>query len=297
MTGVHSYAIASATAAFAGRTRRQIAVWLLPFVFLLHHQLPRLHQCGIRGDWHGARPGVRRARVRPRHRHFLSQLRGLTDPWRNAGSTVERARTDLRKHDRNGIAHRTHGSRAHSLRTLPRALLVRRSRSRFLSWSDRLSEPLVHPGGPGESDEQLHGCNSCVAGHRILSHNWFAIEGWRWLFFLEGIPAILLGTVAFCFLTDRPSQARWLTADQWQWISQKLEQEKPLNRQSISIGQALCSRTVLLLATIAFLQYFIGYSVIFWLPTILKNQSGLSDAQVGLFGAVPYVVALFARCC
>src|SRR6266487_4355138 len=44
---------------------------------------------------------------------------------------------------------------------------------------------------------------SPVAGW-ILSHNWFMIEGWRWLFFLEGIPAILLGTVAFCFLTDRP---------------------------------------------------------------------------------------------
>src|SRR4029077_6914619 len=65
-------------------------------------------------------------------------------------------------------------------------------------------------------------------------------------------------------------------------------------RQSISIDQALRSRAVLLLITAAFLQYFIGYSVIFWLPTILKNQSGLSDAQVGLFGAVPYVVALFA---
>jgi len=73
-----------------------------------------------------------------------------------------------------------------------------------------------------------------------------------------------------------------------------LEQEKPLSRQSTSIGQALRSRTVVLLATAAFLQYFIGYSVIFWLPTILKNQSGLSVAQVGLFGAVPYVVALFA---
>ena len=134
---------------------------------------------------------------------------------------------------------------------------------------------------------------SPVAGW-ILSHNWFAIEGWRWLFFLEGIPGILLGTVAFWFLTDRPSQARWLTADQRQWISRKLEQEKPLSRQSTSIGQALRSRTVLLLTTAAFLQYFIGYSVIFWLPTILKNQSGFSDLQVGLFGAVPYVVALFA---
>ena len=134
---------------------------------------------------------------------------------------------------------------------------------------------------------------SPVAGW-ILSHNWFAIEGWRWLFFLEGIPPILLGTVAFFFLTDRPRQARWLTAEQRQWISRKLEQEKPLSRQSISIGQALRSRTVVLLASAAFLQYFIGYSVIFWLPTILNNQSGLSDAQVGLLGAVPYVVALFA---
>ena len=134
---------------------------------------------------------------------------------------------------------------------------------------------------------------SPVAGW-ILSYNWFAIEGWRWLFFLEGIPSILLGAVAFFFLTDRPSQARWLTAGQRQWISRKLEQEKPLNRQSISIGQALRSRTVLLLTSAAFLQYFIGYSVIFWLPTILKDQSGLSVAQVGLLGAVPYVVALFA---
>jgi MFS transporter, ACS family, tartrate transporter len=133
---------------------------------------------------------------------------------------------------------------------------------------------------------------SPVAGW-ILGHYWFTIEGWRWLFFLEGIPAILLGIVAFFFLTNRPNQARWLTADRRQWISQKLEEEKPLSRQSISIAQALRSRSVLLLTTAAFLQYFIGYSVIFWLPTILKNQSGLSDAKVGLFGAVPYVVALF----
>jgi len=134
---------------------------------------------------------------------------------------------------------------------------------------------------------------SPVAGW-ILGHNWLMIEGWRWLFFLEGIPAILLGVVAFFFLTDWPNQARWLPTGQRQWISETLEQEKPPSRQSITIGQALRSRIVLLLAGAAFLQYFVGYSVIFWLPTILKNQSGFSDAQVGVFGAVPYAVALFA---
>jgi ACS family tartrate transporter-like MFS transporter len=39
---------------------------------------------------------------------------------------------------------------------------------------------------------------SPVAGW-ILGQNWFTIEGWRWLFFLKGIPAILLGTVGFSF--------------------------------------------------------------------------------------------------
>src|SRR4029434_2185957 len=89
---------------------------------------------------------------------------------------------------------------------------------------------------------------SPVAGW-ILGHNWFMIEGWRWLFFLEGIPAILLGVVAFFFLTDRPNQARWLTVEQQKWISGTLEQEKPLSGQSTSIAQALRSGTVLLLAT------------------------------------------------
>ena len=106
---------------------------------------------------------------------------------------------------------------------------------------------------------------SPVAGW-ILSHNWFMIDGWRWLFFLEGVPSVLLGVVAFFFLTDWPPQARWLANEQRQWICRTLEQEKPPTRKSISIGQALRSRTVLLLAGAAFLQYFIGYSVIFWLP-------------------------------
>jgi len=51
---------------------------------------------------------------------------------------------------------------------------------------------------------------------------------------------------------------------------------------------------VLLLVAASFLEYFTGYAVIFWLPTILKSQSGFSDAQVGLLGSVPYVVALIA---
>src|SRR5438132_1920775 len=91
---------------------------------------------------------------------------------------------------------------------------------------------------------------SPIAGW-ILGHKWFAVEGWRWLFVLEGIPAILLGTAAFFFLTDWPGEANWLGPEQRQWITQKLEEEKPCGPQAITVGQILRSRTVVLLGATA----------------------------------------------
>lgn len=134
---------------------------------------------------------------------------------------------------------------------------------------------------------------SPIAGW-ILGHKWFAIEGWRWLFVLEGMPAIVLGVVAFFYLTDWPSEAAWLAPEQRQWIGQKLAEEKPSQRRSITVGQTLRSRTILLLAAAAFCDYFAAYAIVFWLPTILKRQSGLSDLRVGLLGAIPYAVAFLA---
>lgn len=120
------------------------------------------------------------------------------------------------------------------------------------------------------------------------------MEGWRWLFFLEGIPAILLGAVAFFFLTDWPGEASWLAPTQRQWIEQKLQQDKTVGGQAITVWQVLRSRTSLLLASLTFLSYFVLYSFAFWFPTMLKRQSGLSDARVGLLGAAPYLATFIA---
>jgi MFS transporter, ACS family, tartrate transporter len=53
---------------------------------------------------------------------------------------------------------------------------------------------------------------SPIAGW-LLGVDWWQLSGWRWLFILEGIPAILLGIVTVLYLTDWPSQARWLRCD------------------------------------------------------------------------------------
>jgi ACS family tartrate transporter-like MFS transporter len=134
---------------------------------------------------------------------------------------------------------------------------------------------------------------SPIAGW-ILGHRWFAIEGWRWLFLLEGMPAILLGVVAFFYLTDWPREATWLAPEQQQLIGTNLSEEQSHNAQATSIRQALRSRTVLLLAAVTFLNYFESYSFFFWFPTMLKRQSGSSDVNVGLLGAVPYIVLFVA---
>ena len=128
----------------------------------------------------------------------------------------------------------------------------------------------------------------------ILGRSWFAVEGWRWLFVLEGMPAIGLGAVAFFYLTDWPREATWLSAEQRHWTDQRLKEERPARAQAMPIKEALRSRTILLLAAVTFLDYFVLYSFYFWFPTILKRQSGFSDVHVGLLGALPYLGSLIA---
>jgi ACS family tartrate transporter-like MFS transporter len=128
----------------------------------------------------------------------------------------------------------------------------------------------------------------------ILGHAWFHIQGWRWLFVLEGLPAILFGVIAFFFLTDRPRQAAWLAPEQREWMAHKLEEEKPPAARAVRSREALLSPMVLVLAGLTFLQYFAAYAIIFWMPTMLKRQSGFSDARVGLLGAIPYLVLFIA---
>lgn len=128
----------------------------------------------------------------------------------------------------------------------------------------------------------------------IVGHHWQGMAGWRWLFILEGVPALLLGVVAFFYLTDWPGQASWLAPGQRGWLIEKLRDEKPANPHSATVWEALRSSAVLLLCAAAFLEYFFAYTVTFWFPTILKRVSGLSDSSVGWLGALPYLVTFFA---
>src|SRR5438093_12758671 len=60
----------------------------------------------------------------------------------------------------------------------------------------------------------------------LLGISWLGLRGWRWLFILEGIPAVVFGVVTIYYLTDWPRQAKWLPDDEREWIDEQLAREK-----------------------------------------------------------------------
>jgi MFS family permease len=137
---------------------------------------------------------------------------------------------------------------------------------------------------------------SPVAGV-LLSLSWLGLRGWRWLFILEGLPAILMGLIALVYLTDWPRQANWLRLEEREWIAAQLDREKKAKKQvrSYSIWQALCHRDVMLLTFCYFFALTGNYGIAFWLPTILKRLSGKSDLIVTLLAALPYLAGFFTQ--
>ena len=137
---------------------------------------------------------------------------------------------------------------------------------------------------------------SPVAGV-LLGLSWLGMRGWRWLFILEGIPAVVLGIITIWYLTDWPAQARWLPEDEKRWITTELVREKQAkkSRHSFKIWEAVRHRDVLLLTGCYFCAMTGSYGIAFWLPTILKRLSGQSDLKVTLLAALPYIAAFIAQ--
>jgi ACS family tartrate transporter-like MFS transporter len=130
----------------------------------------------------------------------------------------------------------------------------------------------------------------------LLDVNWLGYAGWRWLFIVEGIPAVVFGVITLLYLTDKPEQAKWLPTDEREWIASELARERAakLAQGALSIWQALRQRDVLLLALAYFGMVSGLYGFNFWLPTIVKQLSGLSNLLAILVTAIPYCVGLAA---
>ncbi|WP_433695936.1 MFS transporter [Paraburkholderia phenoliruptrix] len=129
----------------------------------------------------------------------------------------------------------------------------------------------------------------------LLQMDGFAgLRGWHWLFILEGIPTVILGIVCLAVLTDKPEHAKWLTAEEREWLKGALANEarEPKKVAQMPLAKLFRNRYVLCLALVDTCASAAGSTLSVWQPQLLKSF-GLTVMQTGLLNSVPYLMASF----
>lgn len=109
------------------------------------------------------------------------------------------------------------------------------------------------------------------------------LHGWQWLFVIEGAPAIVVGVAVLWYLTDRVADARWLTAEQRQWLAEAIRREhEALPAQPHRSGiRTLALPLAWLLTVPYFLMGLASYGYYFWGPTIIRETLHASTLATG----------------
>ncbi len=133
-----------------------------------------------------------------------------------------------------------------------------------------------------------------ISGAILQMNDVLNIAGWRWLFLLEGAPAILLGIVVYFYLDNKPEDAKWLGPQQRAWLAGVLTQEakQTPTQQEHHWQAAFKNRKVWLLSLMWLLQAFGTIGIGLFLPLIIKGVvSEQSNFIITLLSAVPFLFA------
>ena len=125
--------------------------------------------------------------------------------------------------------------------------------------------------------------------------HWLGLSSWRWLLILEGVPAVMGGVLTYFLLPGRPAEANFLTPEEREWITSELarEEREKLASGRLTVGQALRHGRVWHLTAIYFTALLGTYSMIFWMPQLVKSLSSqYSNTTVGLLVMIPYLIGL-----
>jgi ACS family tartrate transporter-like MFS transporter len=128
----------------------------------------------------------------------------------------------------------------------------------------------------------------------LLGVHWHALAGWRWLFILEGIPAVVVGIITYFYMTDRPMQAPWLRHDERDWLVKELQEENQAKNRicTPTIWEAFGDARTLRLTLAYFLALTGALGTIYWIPTFLKRLSGGSNQTVTSLLLIPALIGI-----
>jgi ACS family tartrate transporter-like MFS transporter len=130
--------------------------------------------------------------------------------------------------------------------------------------------------------------NGPLAGYIITT------LGWRWVFYIEGLLAVIFAPIAYALITNRPVDAKWLAEDEKRVLLERLraEAEEAAKRAKQSIGSALANPVTIILALIYFFSVSDFYAINIWTPVIIKLATPYGYLVVGVIVAIIWIIGL-----
>ena len=120
----------------------------------------------------------------------------------------------------------------------------------------------------------------------------FGFRGWQFMFLVEGVPALVVGSIVLATLPEGPRHVAWLTESERETLAAAIAREHAVAREHgpSSFRDGLFDRRILLAAAFTFFSICDNFGTVFWLPQIIKSLGDLSTTQVGALSAIPYAL-------
>jgi MFS family permease len=121
------------------------------------------------------------------------------------------------------------------------------------------------------------------------------MEGWQWLFIIEGLPCLAVAFWVWKGLPDRPHEAKWLDLAEKNQIEDLLRHEAEARARlgAPDKASAVFKMPVVWVFCLLYFCTMMGlYGLSFWLPKIIKGLGWQDPLQIGLISAIPWMVAV-----
>jgi MFS transporter, ACS family, tartrate transporter len=124
----------------------------------------------------------------------------------------------------------------------------------------------------------------------------FGLRGWQVMYIAEAIPTVVIGVITFFVLTDRPEQAKFLTAEERSWLVTTIAAERRATEavRKFTLWQALYNPKVLLLALNYLGIVTASLGMLIFIPQMIKSLGDYSNMTVGWLTMIPYTCGAIA---
>ncbi|MCP9953868.1 MFS transporter [Actinomadura madurae] len=130
---------------------------------------------------------------------------------------------------------------------------------------------------------------SLITSAVLLMHGALGMAGWRWVFLIEGLPAIVLGVIVFFVLPNGPKNAKWLNPDERSYLLEHAQASEPggAHRRG-ALAEVMRTPRVWIYAVLYFCMIVGFWTITYWLPTVVKEHFDVGTVGAGLISAIPW---------